>query len=54
MDVLAATLSLMEIDSDNKEDYSWLISKLHRYYQVYNVIDTIMYSTEHEKIVSER
>ena len=42
------------MDSENKEQQRWLISKLHRYHQVHHVIDTVIYSYEHKSVVEKR
>lgn len=61
MNVAAAIVSLNLIDEDDDTDtklkdglYTTIISKLHQYYQISNLIDTALYSINDEALLQPR
>ena len=61
MNVAAAVISLNLIDDEDDTDtklkdglYTTIISKLHQYYQISNLIDTALYSVNDEALLQPR
>lgn len=60
LDVLAAVIALDLIDEDHKlmlrgtKSPTSVVSKLHHFYQVTNLIDTVLYSIEADEIANAR